>query len=746
MIRRLSIYLLFSLTAAVFFAFSGTGTAWAAAVYGPQAITDDATGGKCVEIGYWNDATNTCTLAADLEWGYSEQSYDGLVIGSDNIILDGNGFTIKNFISNGTGVGLNNRTGVTIKNLRIEKFYTGINIIGGSNNTLKGNTIGSTVIGIDMTGSTSNAITGNDMNCSGNMCIYLRPFSANNQIRNNRLANLSTFTSSNFIMLLEGATDNIISGNTFDTTGTSAEPLRLQPSSNDNIIYMNNFVSDDLLSSNINVDDDAFGNSFYLQLPPPYNFFGWGNYWSSYDSPGETCNDNVTPDVYCDQLHYVPGDSSATDNYPFNLRAAWGRYDFTWYDDAGASNWILAANTDPSSDVWADIYIAGQKQDMPALAGYAAGQVPPHRSVASKFAGVKGGPVRVESRDGQAAVVSQRILWGNSLDEIPGINGYDLSDTYWWPWYDMASPGFKNWVLVANPNTFNVYVEIFLGTGTPPIHTEHLAPGAMITPTFAGQKGGPLRVKATVDDGYYTKPAKVIASQRVLSSGGTAFNEEPGIPASRLSDRYEWPWYDMTSAGANSWVLIANPNSQPIFYHINLGNATIQIVGSGPIAPGETVFHTFPGFRGGPLEVKTYFDPNNSPGTPADSIATQRSIWGPSFEESPGMDYHGLKTSYAWTWYDQLSSGASNWVLVANPSTSETITATISFINQANSQAVIAQSPDIGPRGHWEPQFDGKMGGPVKVTAVKKNTSEAMDIITSQRVLWNGYFNEVWGQ
>ena len=44
------------------------------------------------------------------------------------------------------------------------------------------------------------------------------------------------------------------------------------------------------------------------------------------------------------------------------------------------------------------------------------------------------------------------------------------------------------------------------------------------------------------------------------------------------------------------------------------------------------------------------------------------------------------------------------------------------------------------------PQFNGLMAGPVEVLGYTNNTKTTQkSLIASQRVLWNGYFNEVLG-
>jgi hypothetical protein len=191
-------------------------------------------------------------------------------------------------------------------------------------------------------------------------------------------------------------------------------------------------------------------------------------------------------------------------------------------------------------------------------------------------------------------------------------------------------------------------------------------------------------------------------------------------------------------------VLIANPDTNfpnDIYYLIKI--AGVPVANGGPIAAGDTEARWFPGTMGGPLEVLTFFDAGHI--TPAPSIASQRSLWGPSFEEVPGAGRSGLQSSYEWTWYDEFSAGVQNWILIANPSTTETITAYISFFDQVSSTPEL-HSDVIPPGEKWTPHYPGRMGGPVKVWAYLYGTTSSRPVITSQRVLWNGYFNEVWGQ
>ncbi len=382
-------------------------------------------------------------------------------------------------------------------------------------------------------------------------------------------------------------------------------------------------------------------------------------------------------------------------------------YHFSWYDNINASNWILMANPPGSTGNAAfNLSVAGKAQQLGSVgAGFAQGVVPESKVLYARYPGLMGGPVTVGATG--KAIVSQRILWGSSLEEVLGTEDARLSDHYWWPWYDMRSPGYKNWVLVANPGTSTLTYHIKIAGNE--VASGSLAPGQQATPTFPGQMGGPLEVTAS---------AKVIASQRVLTNADTAFNEVPGIPDSELSDHYLWTWYDMQSPGAKDWVLVANPGTTSVTYNIKIaGNEVAQ----GTLDPGKQATPVFPALLGGPVEVTAS----------ARVIASQRVTWGPSFEEVPGYPNASLKTSYAWTWYDQKSPGASNWVLVANPG-SQAVTYDVKIAGNK------VASGTLNPGERTTPTFPGQMAGPVEVTA-------SGPVMASQRVIWSGFFNEVVG-
>jgi hypothetical protein len=351
-----------------------------------------------------------------------------------------------------------------------------------------------------------------------------------------------------------------------------------------------------------------------------------------------------------------------------------------------------------------------------------------------------GGPVTATNMNFfERAITSQRILWpkgGNSLEEVTGGDLDALDSRLYWTWYDMVSPGYKNWVLISNPNDYQINYNIKIGGAV--VDTGTIPANGRVTPLFPGVIGGPVEANAW---NSFSDPVHIMGSQRVLSNGDMAFNEQPGQAAGWLSDYYVWTWYDQASAGAQNWVLVANPPGAvgPIYYEVWIGGTKLK--DGGPIAPGGNETPTFPGTIGGPVEVKSFSDAAHT--LAANSIASQRIIWGPSFGEVLGRDNAALGSSHYWTWYDELSPGARNWVLVANPPGG----APQMYYEVWIAGVKVHDGGPISPGGNETPTFPGSMGGPVEV----RSFSDAAHTVTtssiaSQRVLWNGYFNELWGQ
>ncbi|MEM2780950.1 MAG: NosD domain-containing protein [Candidatus Bathyarchaeia archaeon] len=82
-----------------------------------------------------------------------------IIIEKNNIVLDGNGYTIQGE-NDGIGIELSEISNVTIKNMKISMLYIGIFLNGSCNNSIVGNNITNNACGISLRGS-SNTIKGN---------------------------------------------------------------------------------------------------------------------------------------------------------------------------------------------------------------------------------------------------------------------------------------------------------------------------------------------------------------------------------------------------------------------------------------------------------------------------------------------------------------------------------------------------------------------------------------------------------
>ncbi len=439
---------------------------------------------------------------------------------------------------------------------------------------------------------------------------------------------------------------------------------------------------------------------------------------------------NITNRVYSRQLpgHTLgsfnevtgtPVDGLATDFY------------FTWYDsipgNGMAGNWILVGNQG-TAEARVEIYIGGTRMHDPANPANDFFTVPEGGRVTPSWPNLMSGPVRVTCTNGQPLIVSQRVLFRDSFNEVMGTPAADLADDYVFTWYDsLAENGMAgNWVLVSNQGSVPADVQILIG-GV--VRAEYsaaggnaLAPGAIVTPQFPRLMSGPVEVRST-------NHQPLIASQRVLYR--QSFNEVMGFPSGSLGSDYLFTWYDRTAGGGinGDWVLVANRGSQPADVDISVGGvlrARYSAAGGNPIPAGGMVTPQFPNVIDGPVQVVS------SNGQPL--MVSQRVLFRDSFEEVQGTLPARLDTEQYFTWYDSKMENymRGNWILIANQGTG-TATAEVYIggekmtdpLNPANDFFTIPEG------GRITPAFDNLMNGPVKVIC-----TSGQDLMVSQRVLY----------
>ena len=250
----------------LFFSFMCADVVWA-----EVHIADDTTGGDCISIGTWDENSKTCLLTTDIN--------ETIWIDDDYITLDGGGY---NIIGDGSGYGiiLENRTGVTIKNVEVKSFNAGIYLLWSNNNTLSKITAEWNSSGIEVYDSDYNSIDDNVTNNNSGRGILISHLSTNNTItKNSALSNSSGGIQVNY------SSDNIIRGNLVQYSQSSG--IALTGESYDNEVIYNeidrnrfgitlqssshhNSISDNNITEN-GLDHVAGGAGIYISYNSDYN-------------------------------------------------------------------------------------------------------------------------------------------------------------------------------------------------------------------------------------------------------------------------------------------------------------------------------------------------------------------------------------------------------------------------------------------------------------------------------------------
>jgi len=126
-----------------------------------------------------NRAGDTYTLTSNI--------YETIVVQKDNIIVDGNGYTLQGSGS-GAGFDLTNRNNVTLKNTNIKQFNYGVSLYKSNGNKISYNNLTSNAQhGIFVSNSSSNVISGNKIveNVNGGIFLWL---ANNTQVNGNNVS------------------------------------------------------------------------------------------------------------------------------------------------------------------------------------------------------------------------------------------------------------------------------------------------------------------------------------------------------------------------------------------------------------------------------------------------------------------------------------------------------------------------------------------------------------------------------
>ncbi|UCH57376.1 MAG: right-handed parallel beta-helix repeat-containing protein, partial [Candidatus Bathyarchaeota archaeon] len=148
------------------------------------------------------------TLYISTDFTFTEDIYEPIVVTADNIVIDGDGFSLLGPGPGYYGFHLDGRTNVTIKNVEIKNWERGINLESSSGNSISGNNVTNNVHGIRLGSSSGNNLFGNNITENYGNGIILH-YSSSNSISGNNI----TYTDSFYGMYFRYSSSNSISGN-----------------------------------------------------------------------------------------------------------------------------------------------------------------------------------------------------------------------------------------------------------------------------------------------------------------------------------------------------------------------------------------------------------------------------------------------------------------------------------------------------------------------------------------------------
>lgn len=246
---------------------------------------------------------------------------------SDNITLDGDGYTIDGTIPDTTsrrkGINTRYRNDLTIKNINFYNCGYTIYLYGGRRFKIQNNVITGGFYGVYLQWGAGSSIIENNYIANEQGAISLNLASGGNIVRNNVVTGARVAT---HILALSGASDfenniysnneiafqiygdgSLFKGNIFSQNQTA---VKFQPNGPDR----NTFVNNNFLDNGTNVLTGGIDNVFSLPLPDG------GNHWSDWTGP-DNDGDGIVDVPY--PIYDVDGIQQAQDDYPWTIQDGW---------------------------------------------------------------------------------------------------------------------------------------------------------------------------------------------------------------------------------------------------------------------------------------------------------------------------------------------------------------------------------------------------------------------------------------
>jgi parallel beta-helix repeat protein len=202
-------------------------------------------------------------------------SGNGLVIGADNITLDGNGHTISGTLAEETyGIYSNGKSGITIRNCIITNFDLGIRFDSVSNSTIANNLIMNNTDGAFLYDSSNNVFHSNTVSDNKNSGLFVYVYSNNNTLFNNTMSD----NGENGLEMLASYFNTIYN----NTVSNDVEGFHLSTAASNNTFFNNSATNN--RDDGFHLYSGAYYNTIYDNVVNNNTNFGFDLYSACYNA------------------------------------------------------------------------------------------------------------------------------------------------------------------------------------------------------------------------------------------------------------------------------------------------------------------------------------------------------------------------------------------------------------------------------------------------------------------------------
>jgi hypothetical protein len=310
-------------------------------------------------------------------------------------------------------------------------------------------------------------------------------------------------------------------------------------------------------------------------------------------------------------------------------------YWLPWYNNVDLDTQLRFGNVS-NSTATVHVYIGGAEMlGSPFV-------LEPGASTRQSFAGINGGPVKIESD--VPIVAAERVIYkvnqvNTSFSELLALPNSQLDTTYWLPWYNNVD--LDTQLRIGNVSGSTATVHIFIGGAEmTPASGIVLLTGESTRVSYIGANNGPVQIVSDVP---------VVAAERVIykvNGKNTSFSEMMALSQSQLDTTYWLPWYN--NVDLDTQLRFGNVSSSTATVRVYIGG--VEMLGSPfTLDPGASKRVSFAGINAGPVKIES-----NASIVVAERVIYKANGVNTSYSELMALWNGGLDTIYWLPWYNNV--------------------------------------------------------------------------------------------